>query len=121
MTGGYAFAFQVLGHVAWQSGIGTEETLDAYRAALDDSVYDKIWSELSGRDKDVLHAMALSESGTTAEIKRNLGSLAPLFNQYRKRLLKRGVAVSSGRGFLDFSLPLFRDYVEDNWVPSKVE
>jgi hypothetical protein len=37
-----------------------------------------------------------------------------MFNQYRKRLVEKGVVSSNTRGCMDFALPRFKEFVMEN-------
>ena len=85
-TKGYPFAFQVLGYLCWETKKHWNNVLAEYQQKLEDYVYEKIWSELSIHDKEVLTAMLTSEDNKVATI-RNITNMSS--NQlivYRKRL-----------------------------------
>ena len=113
LTNGYPFAFQALGYLTWQKGGSYKDVLDSYRLYLEDYVYDKLWSELSEKDKLVAHAMAESASGSVKEIMHEIGLAPNEFSPYRKRLIRKGLADGSRRGYLSFTLPLFDEFVKD--------
>ena len=60
LTRGYPFAFQVLGYLYWEhrDTKTVQEILPEYDQYLEEYVYEKIWSELSKGDKELLVAMA---------------------------------------------------------------
>ena len=113
LTNGYPFAFQALGYLTWQQNGNYKSVLDSYRLYLEDFVYDKLWSELSEKDRLVVHAIAESESGAVKEIMQISGLAANELSPYRKRLIRKGIADGSRRGYLSFTLPLFGEYVKD--------
>jgi AAA+ ATPase superfamily predicted ATPase len=113
LTNGYPFAFQALGYLTWQKGGSYKDVLDSYRLYLEDFVYDKLWSELSEKDKLVAHAMAESANGSVKEIMHEIGLAPNEFSPYRKRLIRKGLADGSRRGYLSFTLPLFDEFVKD--------
>lgn len=113
-TKGYSFAFQVLGYLTWESGGDYKAVLPEYRQYLDEFVYDKIWSELSARDKKILDAISRVESGKIEEIRALMGIETNEFNPYRKRLINRGLINGSERGYVKLVLPMFREYIRDN-------
>lgn len=113
-TKGYSFAFQVLGYLTWKSGGDYMAVLPEYRQYLDEFVYDKIWSELSARDKKILDAISRVESGKIEEIRALMGIGTNEFNPYRKRLINRGLINGSERGYVKLVLPMFREYIRDN-------
>ena len=55
---------------------------------MSEFVYDKIWSELSQKDRIVARGIAETESGKIKEIREHLGMETNEFNPYRKRLIK---------------------------------
>ena len=111
-TMGYSFAFQVLGYLCWKHQDRWENLLPEYDAYLEDYVYEKIWSELSKVDKDVLFAMRNANISKVEDIREEMGVSSNYFNSYRRRLLKKGVLFSPDHGWLSFSLPRFREFVQ---------
>ena len=114
LTKGYSFAFQVLGYLTWENGGDYKSVLPEYRQYLDEFVYDKIWSELSQKDKSVLNAVSRVDSGKIEEIRNLLCMQTNEFNPYRKRLINRGLMDGKERGYVKLVLPMFRDYILDN-------
>ncbi|MBR1892022.1 MAG: AAA family ATPase [Lachnospiraceae bacterium] len=119
LTRGYSFAFQVLGHFTWENGGSYKEIISEYKQYLDEYVYDKIWSELSARDKFILYGVAKAKSAQIADIRDVLNITTNEFNPYRKRLIKKGLVNGEERGYLYFTLPLFEDYVIENYIENK--
>lgn len=89
LTKGYPFAFQVLGYLTWNHSGHYEVVIDEYEQYLSEFVYDKIWSELSQKDRIVARGIAETESGKIKEIREHLGMETNEFNPYRKRLIKK--------------------------------
>lgn len=114
LTKGYPFAFQVLGYLTWNHSGHYEAVIDEYEQYLSEFVYDKIWSELSQKDRIVARGIAEAESGKIKEIREHLGMETNEFNPYRKRLIKKGIVSGETRGYVFFTLPLFERYVIDN-------
>ena len=111
LTKGYPFAFQVLGYLTWNHSGHYEAVIDEYEQYLSEFVYDKIWSELSQKDRIVARGIAETESGKIKEIREHLGMETNEFNPYRKRLIKKGIVSGETRGYVFFTLPLFERYV----------
>ena len=84
--------------------------IEPYQQHLDEYVYEKIWTEMSKKDKAVLFAVANSD-GSVKQVKSNLGMEDNQFSPYRERLLRKGVLEASGYGTVELTLPLFREYV----------
>lgn len=114
LTKGYPFAFQVLGYLTWNNHGNYREVLEEYEQYLSEFVYDKIWSELSQKDRVVARGIAETDSGKIKDIREHLGMETNQFNPYRKRLIKKGILSGEMRGYVYFTLPLFEDYVLEN-------
>ena len=114
LTKGYPFAFQVLGYLTWNNHGNYREVLEEYEQYLSEFVYDKIWSELSQKDRVVARGIAETDSGKIKDIRERLGMETNQFNPYRKRLIKKGILSGEMRGYVHFTLPLFEDYVLEN-------
>jgi len=110
-TRGYAFAFQVLGYFMWQFENDYDRAAVEFKQYLDEYVYDKIWSELSVKDKEVLAGVAGIPSGKISEIRAKLDMSTNQFNPYRDRLIKRGILNGEDRGYVSMRLPMFENYV----------
>lgn len=115
LTKGYPFAFQVLGYLTWNQHGDYQSILPQYEQYLSEFVYDKLWSELSAKDKLVAHGIAQTSSGKISEIRALLQMETNEFNPYRKRLMRKGLIDGETRGYVRFTLPLFEDYVLDNY------
>ena len=111
LTNGYPFAFQVLGYLTWNANGDFKSVLGDYEQYLSEFVYDKIWSELSKKDQIVAKGIADTESGRIMDIRALLNMETNEFNPYRKRLIKKGIISGEVRGYIYFTLPLFREYV----------
>lgn len=112
LTKGYPFAFQTLGYLLWKNkGVDKKNIISEYDTYLSSYVYDKIWSELSVKDKKVV--TLISEGFTKiSDIKEKLNMSGPLLNVYRKRLAEQGIVDISVHGILTLALPRFDEYVK---------
>ena len=114
LTKGYPFAFQVLGYLTWKQNGDYTAVLPQYIQYLSEFVYDKLWSELSEKDRLVAGGIAKVKSGKIIEIRAALNMESNEFNPYRKRLIRKGIIDGENRGFVHFTLPFFEEYVLDN-------
>lgn len=115
MTRGYSFAFQVLGYFTWENSGQVDGIVDDYRQYLEDYVYEKIWSELSRVDRQIVYGIARSENGKINDIRQILQIDTNQFNPYRKRLIKKGILNGCERGYVRFVLPMFEQFVLENY------
>ena len=115
LTKGYPFAFQVLGYLTWNHHGDYGAVLEEYEQYLSEFVYDKMWSELSQKDRMVAKGIADVHSGKIKDIREHLRMETNEFNPYRKRLIKKGILSGETRGYVYFTLPLFEEYVIENY------
>jgi len=125
MSDGYAYAFQLLGYLLWESGQGaiTDDVLDEitpeFKLQLYRNVYTKIFEDMSSKDREFVFAMAEGEkvNGTSdveaAYISKTLDKPANYLANYRKRLMDSQVISSKGYGIVRFTLPFFGEYLRD--------
>lgn len=108
VTKGYSFAFQVLGYLTWEAGGDYRSVIGKYRQHLEEYVYEKVWSELSARDREVARAIASSSDGRMKGIRERLGMTTNQFNPYRRRLILKGVVNGDVRGIRELHAPALR-------------
>ena len=113
MTRGYSYAFQVLGHF-WLEKKDKEDALVMMKQYLEEYVYDKIWSELSEKDKKIAYAIAISETKKVKDIREECNLESNEFAPYKKRLVRKGI-IGDDNGYARFALPLFDEFVRENY------
>lgn len=112
-TKGYAFAYQVLGYVKWRNPEKSlKQILPEYEQYLEEYVYQKIWSELSDTDRNVLFAFEGKEEMKIKHLRDKINMSSSLFSTYRDRLDKKGLIDTSKYGFIGLLLPRFSNFVE---------
>ncbi|MCQ2522056.1 MAG: ATP-binding protein [Lachnospiraceae bacterium] len=111
VTNGYAFAYQVLGYLCFKYKQPYTEVLADFDEMLEEYVYDKIYSELSELDIKVLQALCESDSGKVDELRHIAGMESNKFTVYRKRLIKKGIISNPHYGYLEFTLPRFKEFL----------
>lgn len=127
MTKGYAFAYQVLGYWYFEKNVNKNEQVKdvevEYRSELIKYSYNKLWTELSEKDKEVV--IKLVELGADEKQVKRADVMAymkdsgqeissSVFNKYRERLLGKGIiATSENRdGYIWIPLPQFGNFVK---------
>ena len=121
LTKGYPFAYQVLGYLYWQNYIekklkGTvDDLLGEYDNILEDYVYEKVWSELSDKEKEIIAFVSQKEPAKVADIRAALSITSGNMSVYRDRLAKKGVIDVSRYGYISLSLPRFGEIIRI-WV-----
>ena len=113
-TFGYPFAFQVLGYLRWKYNAFDERVLNEYAFYLEEYVYNKIWSELSEKDKLLAYGIASAKSRKVSDIREAVEMTTNEFNPYRMRLIRKGLVNGDERGLLSFTLPMFDKFVINN-------
>lgn len=115
LTKGYPFAFQVLGYLTWNNNGNFQSVIKDYQQYLSEFVYDKLWSELSEKDRIVANGIVEINSNKIKDIREHLGMSSNEFTPYRQRLIKKGIIDGSSRGIVYFTLPLFEEYVNTHF------
>lgn len=122
LTNGYAYAFQLLGYLLWQTEDKEitdkviDSILDEYKEELYRNVYGKIYSGLSTIDREFVDAMTESEDNQTSIkiVEEKMGKPHNYVSIYRRRLLDDQIIISPNRGYVSFTLPFFKDFVIEN-------
>lgn len=109
-TRGYSFAFQTIGYFAWENASDMRLALKKAKEYLYEFSYQKIWTELSAKDRQVVIAMGELKTNEVMQIRKKLNYSSNQFNPYRNRLLKAGVVMSDQSGVLEFALPWFGEF-----------
>ena len=116
LTKGYSFGFQLLGYLLWERRKTDpkalcKDILGEYDARLAEGAYDKIWQDLTDNDAAICRAIAENQSNSVSEIRMKTKFSPQLFNNYKRRLIDRGIVNSRNHGTIEFCLPRFREYV----------
>lgn len=113
LTKGYAFAYQLLGYLAFESDAKeiNQELLSKFDYYLSDFVYQKIYEDLSARAKEVVKAISQADDKRTETIRNLLNMSSNIFSYYRDLLIRSGVCGSPSYGHLSFRLPRFKEFV----------
>ncbi len=116
VTKGYPFAYQALGKYLWES---KEHVMDAsvllkLDEALRHYVYEKIWAEMSEKDRWYMSFIVQKDHMTTAELLEVSGQKKNEFSQYRARLRDKGLINVTNRGTISFCLPRFDVFVRNS-------
>lgn len=114
MTKGYAFAYQAFGKYMWDSG--DKEISAAVLSNVDDAlaemVYEKIWSELSPRDRWFLQFVVQKDRMKASELLEITKKKHNEWSEPRKKLIEKGVIDGSVRGEISLKLPRMKEFVE---------
>ena len=113
LTRGYAFAYQVLGFLFWDKNIkkrlskSIDDILPEYDEYLESYVYEKIWSELSPKEREIVLTLSGDEEIKVADIREQLDMTSGQMSVYRDRLKKRGIINATSYGYMSLKLPRF--------------
>ena len=113
-TKGYSYAFQVLGYLRYKRNKPITMLIPEFDEIMEEYSYEKIWSELSKRDKDVVKLLAKNGKMKVQGIIKELGMTSGSFSTYRRRLGKGGIISVEEYGYCELCLPRFGDIV-DRW------
>lgn len=115
VTRGYPFAYQALGKYLWESKDHKmdESVIIKLDEALRHYVYEKIWAEMSEKDRMYMSVIVKKDRMTTAELLEISGQKKNEFSQYRVRLRDKGQINVTNRGIVSFCLPRFDVFVHN--------
>lgn len=111
-TKGYSFAFQSIGYFSWENPGNAEKALKDAKEYLYEFAYWKIWSELSGKDREIVQAISRVPTGEVRIIRELLSYSNNQFNPYRRRLINAGIITGPESGIVEFALPWFGEFAE---------
>lgn len=118
LTKGYSFAFQVLGYLYWEAAatqgienVKEQDILPEYDQYLSSFSYEKIWSELPAKEKQVLIAIEMAETSQVKAVREKLSMSSSEFSVYRQRLAEKGLINVKEYGNVKFKLPRFGEFV----------
>ena len=81
--------------------------------ALAKRVYNKLWSELSAKEKNFISFIAQKDSMPVDELLTLTKEKHSDWSRPRKRLIEKGIIGSSGRGEIHLCLPRFANFVNE--------
>ena len=127
-TMGFAYAFQLLGYLVWQTSeeqaskeitIDTiKNVLDTYVSELFRNVYHKVYHEMSMREREFVQAMVKSgqEKVKAQQISQAMDKQPGYVSVYRRKLIDDQIIAPAGYGYVHFMLPYFGQYVEEQLI-----
>lgn len=125
-TRGYAFLVQLIGYNVWAQAashcqlsveIDDDDVERGIREALrefNDTVLEVAVSNVPLKAMEYLFAMACDDGvSSTAEVAKRIGVPATSLTSYRRMLVKRQVIEPTARGYVTFSIPYMREFLEE--------
>lgn len=113
ITMGYPYAFQILGYYTFEKNDDFTAAIPELQSYLYSCVYEKIWNELSEKDKRIVAAAVQCKTDLVKDIREELGMETYQFSPYKNRLIKKGLIDPDIRGIIVFLLPFFDTFVAD--------
>ncbi|MBR1797515.1 MAG: ATP-binding protein [Clostridiales bacterium] len=116
LTCGYSYGFQMLGYLLYNAEkceISTSLSRE-YRSVLWDNSYDKIWEELSQKEKEILFAVSEQEKNASVlQVRKLLDMHSGTFSAYKSDFEYSGIfAKDASYGTIKLALPFFREYIQ---------
>ena len=118
LTKGYPFAYQVLGYLYWKnyedlnSSAEIDPLIPDLENYLEEYVYEKIWTELSTKEQQIIALLVETDEMKILEIRNRLSIASGSMSVYRDRLSKKGLIDTSKYGYISLKLPFFGDIVK---------
>ncbi len=114
LTKGYAFAYQVLGYLFFESDSKeiNNTLLNNYDKYLQSNGYDVIWKDLTKKEQELCFAISNSINKDAKEIMKNSNMKESNFQNYRNKLIEKEIIKPDGYGKVDFTLPRFKEFLD---------
>ena len=126
-TEGYAYMIQLVGYYVWQrADMHRNTSIDVTSRDVEEGIavaraqYEQLVLEaaLAGIGKGAMeYVIAMAEDpkiSSTARVAARLGKTSKVAGAYRHQLIQRQVIQPVSRGYVEFAVPLMRDYVMRN-------
>lgn len=129
-TKGYPYFIQQIGFDLWSVAesnvISSNSFLQAQLVAqleLDSGFFRVRYDRATDKEKDFLNSLADLGDGPykIADIKNSLQKSAQWINSYKDSLIKKGLIHSQDHGIINFTVPMFSDFLRRRRTSSSVE
>lgn len=113
LTKGYAFAYQTLGYLLYQSESKeiTSSLLNDYDYYLEEYVYRRVYEELTNKEKRILKLISVRSINSNAELIKTGFITNQEISNYKEKLSKRGIIDKQVRGKFEIILPRFKEFI----------
>ncbi len=126
-TRGYPYYLQLWGSESWKAAVvspidleDVQAATDSAKAILADSLFATRLQRLTDRQQEYARAMAdLTLPARSADVASALKLTVEQAAGLRDELIKKGMAYSPQRGLIDFTIPLFDDFMRRQAVEPK--
>lgn len=117
-SGGYPYMFQLIGYYIWSSEKSVidksivEHAIQVSKGELYKNVYGVLIDDMGPFEQKYVLAMAKNQQPVkAADLAKTLGKEVTSISPYREKLLERGIIRASSRGFVEFILPFFGEFL----------
>jgi AAA+ ATPase superfamily predicted ATPase len=127
-THGYPYFLQEWGYQAWNiaeaSPIDETDVEQSSRQALsrlDDGFFKVRFDRLTPREREYVCAMAKLGDGPfkSGDVAEAMSEPPQRLGPMRASIIQKGMIYSPSYGDIDFTVPLFGDYLRRNWIPAR--
>ncbi|MDR0853058.1 MAG: ATP-binding protein [Clostridiales Family XIII bacterium] len=124
-TGGFPYLIQLVGYEIWRQNptnevISRQNVVDGIEIAkgfMATSLFELTIQDVSDKDREFLIAMSEESLPVkSAKIADKLGVTTNYASQYRIRLISEGIIFSPSRGYLDFAIPYFVEFIQNRYL-----
>ena len=112
-TCGYAYAYQVLGSLYFDSNKkeSWNEIVSKFDRIVFGDSYELIWKSLTEAEQEFIRCVINSDSGKAADIKSRM-SHPKGYDSLRQRIRNKHLIDTDDRGYIRINLPRFKEYVK---------
>lgn len=121
-TYGYPFMIQLVGYNIWRRAKDNHIDLAAARSGIESArirlggtVHEPAVEDLSDVDRTYLLAMAQDDGPSrTGDVAKRMGRDLQYAGRYRERLIQAGIIYPTSYGYVDFTIPYLREWVQQH-------
>jgi hypothetical protein len=124
-TRGYPYFIQEWGYQAWNAAQGSpigaadvEQSSTNALHRLDEGFFKVRFDRLTPREREYVCAMAMLGGGPykSGDVADKMNEPPNKLGPMRASIIKKGMIYSPSYGDIDFTVPLFADYLHRNWI-----
>lgn len=113
-TKGYSYAFQALGYIMWENDCSLKEAIPSFDERMSEYCYEKIWEDLSEKEKEIISLLAKKGKCQAKEIVESIGVTPKTYSVQRDRLIKKGLVDGREFGSISLLLPRFGEFIKNH-------
>ena len=101
-----------MGYIRYKRKKPLDKLIAEFDEIMSEYSYEKIWSELSARDHEIVKLLALNGRMRVKDVQEKTGMTSGAFSTYRQRLGRGGIVSLEEYGYCEIMLPRFAEIIK---------